>query len=109
MAFTAYPVDGKNVGAGVPPLRLPLGNRFLSIFEVEEVTSTGSSVDLTAYGVGFIDCVLPCNTEVVGSGIQISKNSITLSETEDDPGKFFIDGPTANGDDIVVLVIYSPR
>lgn len=95
MAFTVASSD----------IRRPLGNRWIRTFVIDEVTSSGSSVDLRGYGVHVIEAVVGAVDTQAAEGPIVQKNSVTLSQTEDDPGRIWVQ--TASGtDDVSVTLIY---
>lgn len=85
--------------------RRELGDRFIRTFVIDEVTSAGSSVDLRPYGVHTIEDVIGANDTQAAEGPIVQKNSATLSQTEDDPGRIWVQ--TASGtDDVTVTLVY---
>lgn len=85
--------------------RFPLGERWIRRFTIDEVDNTGSSVDLTGFGVHFIESIVAAQDIEAATAVVVCKNSLTNSPTEDDPGKLFVQ--TASGtDDVDITLIY---
>lgn len=81
------------------------GNRWERTFVIDEVDSSGSSVDLRPYGVNSIDAIVGAVNTQSTDGVAVQKNSATLSQTEDDPGRLFV--KTSSGtDDVSITVRY---
>lgn len=70
----------------------PLGDRKVVIFEVDEVDNSGDSIDVPF--LDHVDIIVPVCIEATVA-VRAVPNTITDSQTEDDPGSAWI--VTASG------------